>query len=214
MLSRKMTLAAAVVVGLVMIGGTTVGNAANCSNTLADDNLNKLLCGEPLPPEQIEAWRKAAEQGDMFSQVNLGLAYNKGSGVEKDDKEAFRWWHMAAEQGNIAAENYIGAAYHNGLGIEKNEIKSKEWYNKTAKICPANIICKRINDHKPHNIDHGNFIMSLGDDENNKCTYYDQATISETDGYKNSDHVTYNLVTRRFLKGDDGIVCPSTLPRE
>ena len=37
-----------------------------------------------------------AEQGDATAQFNLGLMYDKGEGVLKDEAEAVRWYRLAA----------------------------------------------------------------------------------------------------------------------
>jgi TPR repeat protein len=46
----------------------------------------------------ITWYRKAADQKYGPAQVQLGLAYEQGQGVEKDIKEAIRLYHLAEEQ--------------------------------------------------------------------------------------------------------------------
>lgn len=48
-------------------------------------------------------WMPLAEQGDATAQNNLGVMYEYGLGVPKDDAEAVKWYRMAAEQGNALA---------------------------------------------------------------------------------------------------------------
>ncbi len=48
-------------------------------------------------------WRKKAETGDANAQFNLGVMYDNGMGVPKDDAEAAKWYRLAAEQGNAMA---------------------------------------------------------------------------------------------------------------
>ena len=57
------------------------------------------------------------EQGFAESQYNLGIAYEKGYGVEQSYSEAVYWYTKAAEQGNANAQNNLGVAYHNGNGV-------------------------------------------------------------------------------------------------
>lgn len=45
----------------------------------------------------------AANQGYAFAQYNLGLLYEKGQGVTKNDKEAARLYTLAAKQGDLKA---------------------------------------------------------------------------------------------------------------
>ena len=37
-----------------------------------------------------------AQQGDVKSQVNMGILYEKGQGVPQDLQEAFRWYYLGA----------------------------------------------------------------------------------------------------------------------
>ena len=50
-----------------------------------------------LEAEAVEEWRWPAEQGDAVSQYNLGLAYFRGEGVEKDERQAAGWFRRAAD---------------------------------------------------------------------------------------------------------------------
>jgi len=57
---------------------------------------------------QAVAWyRKAAEQGNAFSQFSLGFMYYNGFGVAKDDAEAVAWFQKAADQGFELAKKII-----------------------------------------------------------------------------------------------------------
>ena len=48
--------------------------------------------------EAVKWYRKAAEQGFAGAQLNLGLCYYNGDGVERDYDEAMKWIRKAAEQ--------------------------------------------------------------------------------------------------------------------
>ena len=48
---------------------------------------------------RIEWLRKGAEQGNVFAQFNLGVAYLKGNGVERNFIEAFKWLYLAETRG-------------------------------------------------------------------------------------------------------------------
>jgi len=50
--------------------------------------------------KSVKWWRKAADLGDANAQLQLGILYSEGKGVEKDEKESVKWWTKAAEQGN------------------------------------------------------------------------------------------------------------------
>lgn len=51
-------------------------------------------------PEALRIWRVLAERGMAVAQNNLGVMYNKGHGVPKDDAQAMAWYTKAAEQGD------------------------------------------------------------------------------------------------------------------
>ncbi|KAF9971830.1 hypothetical protein BGZ73_005123, partial [Actinomortierella ambigua] len=85
--------------------------AAQLNNTWAQSRLGTLCrkgYGEKdqdHPPRYAEAhmWlRKAADKGDVTAQVELGLMYRNGEGVDKDYMEAVHWYRKAADAGNTA----------------------------------------------------------------------------------------------------------------
>ena len=43
---------------------------------------------------------KAADQGHVNAQLNLGNMYEKGRGVAQSDMEAVRWYRTATDQGD------------------------------------------------------------------------------------------------------------------
>jgi ribosomal protein L7/L12 len=49
----------------------------------------------------VKKYRKAAELGDAEGQYRLGLCYQEGFGVTKDEAEAVKWCRKAVEQGFI-----------------------------------------------------------------------------------------------------------------
>ena len=49
-------------------------------------------------------YKKAAEQGELAAQFNVGLYYDVGKGVAQDDAEAVRWYKLAAAQGYSSAQ--------------------------------------------------------------------------------------------------------------
>ncbi|MFP6688182.1 MAG: hypothetical protein VCD31_02525, partial [Alphaproteobacteria bacterium] len=46
----------------------------------------------------LQEFRPLAEQGDADAQTLIGMMYNEGLGVPKNDAEAVKWFHKAAEQ--------------------------------------------------------------------------------------------------------------------
>ena len=57
---------------------------------------------------------KAAEQGEVDAQNNLGAVYENGDGVPQDYAEAVRWYREAANQGYALAQFNLGFLYYEG----------------------------------------------------------------------------------------------------
>ncbi len=79
-----------------------------------------------------ELYRKAAEQGDARAQVDLGVAYAKGEGVPKDEKQAVDWYRKAAEQGDAGAQCNLGILCANGIGVPQDGVLVYMLYNLAA----------------------------------------------------------------------------------
>ena len=45
-------------------------------------------------------YRKAADQGHVEAQYNLGMSYHYGIGVDEDESLAAEWYGKASEQGH------------------------------------------------------------------------------------------------------------------
>jgi TPR repeat protein len=52
-------------------------------------------------------YRKAAESGNIVGQYNMGIMYQYGKGVEKDETTAIYWYRKSARQGYISAQNRL-----------------------------------------------------------------------------------------------------------
>ena len=90
------------------------------------------LCGSLFADQKFDSLRKAAEQGDAWAQNNLGLAYNTGRGVAKDQVESVKWWRKAAEQGDARGQGMLGFAYASGEGVAKDQVEGYAWTNLAA----------------------------------------------------------------------------------
>ena len=80
----------------------------------------------------LKEYRPLAEQGHLGSQLKMGLYYERGYGVPKDDKEAVRWYRMAAEQGDLQARLKLGWMYESGHGVPQNNVEAVRWYRMVA----------------------------------------------------------------------------------
>ena len=77
-------------------------------------------------------YEKAARQGNVTAQNNLGTLYAKGVGTPKNLSQAAYWYRKAAEQGNATAQNNLGILYHEGQGVAKNDKIAADWLSKAA----------------------------------------------------------------------------------
>jgi len=75
---------------------------------------------------------RQAEAGDPVAQLQLGGAYSKGRGVEKNEALAFRWIKTSAEQGYARALGVLAQCYYLGEGVPKDETKALEYAQQSA----------------------------------------------------------------------------------
>lgn len=80
--------------------------------------------------EAAAEWNKrAARQGHMIAQYNMGWAYANGRGVPWDEKKAIKWYTKAAQKGHPSAALNLGFLYLKGDLIEKDNTKAYMWFN-------------------------------------------------------------------------------------
>ncbi|MCH5351272.1 MAG: sel1 repeat family protein, partial [Clostridiales bacterium] len=58
--------------------------------------------------EAVRLFTEIAEGGDPYAQMNLGICYEQGHGVEQDYAEAAKWYRKAAEQGDADSQFNLG----------------------------------------------------------------------------------------------------------
>jgi TPR repeat protein len=66
---------------------------------------------------------KQAAEHDFISE-GIGLCYFFGIGVEKNEKEAFRYFSIAADRNYIAAKYRLGLCYKYGKGVKRNPVEA------------------------------------------------------------------------------------------
>ena len=84
--------------------------------------------------------RDAAELGYGLAQCNLGILYEEGRGVLKDERAAAYWYGRAAEQGIPEAQYYYGGMHASGTGgLPVDGTKAVLWLTRAAenRVAPA-----------------------------------------------------------------------------
>lgn len=77
---------------------------------------------------------KAAEEGQTYAMFVLGVIYQKGKGVEKNNQIAFEWFTKSAKdgKGEYPAMLLLGNYYYEGKEIPKDDLKAFYWWSKAA----------------------------------------------------------------------------------
>ena len=80
----------------------------------------------------LSYYQKAADAGHEEAMLRLGLIYDDGEIVTKDDVQAAKWFEKSAEAGNSTGMNNIAYAYRYGSGVQQDYKKAIYWYNKAV----------------------------------------------------------------------------------
>jgi TPR repeat protein len=83
-------------------------------------------------PKAVEWFQKAAMQGNINAQRDLGMLFKLGVGVEEDAKSAFMWLQRAAVQGNDVAQYNLGLMYADGAGVKLDLSRASAWLTLAA----------------------------------------------------------------------------------
>jgi len=60
----------------------------------------------PKERNKAEGYREKAYEGDTKAMNNLGVCYERGTGVPKDERKGLKWIHKATFQGFQPAIDY------------------------------------------------------------------------------------------------------------
>ncbi|MCM0080509.1 SEL1-like repeat protein [Geomonas sp. Red32] len=70
----------------------------------------------------------AADQGDGRAQRLLGLMFLKGSGMERNPREAAAWFQLSARQNDPLAQRNLAVLYRTGVGVARSPQDAFRWY--------------------------------------------------------------------------------------
>jgi len=80
----------------------------------------------------IASLKALAKSGDAEAMFQLGRAYYRGEGVEKDPKAGATFVTKAAEAGFPEAIENMGVIYYRGNGVPLNEGTAEKWFRRGA----------------------------------------------------------------------------------
>jgi TPR repeat protein len=67
------------------------------------------------------------------AQARIGVLYDKGLGVQRDENEALKWFRKAAEKNEPTAQFNVGFYYLCGRGsLPRNDQEAVRWFEKAA----------------------------------------------------------------------------------
>ncbi|MCA1925305.1 MAG: sel1 repeat family protein [Thiobacillus sp.] len=84
------------------------------------------------PPAPVRDPHALASSGDANAQLALGIRYQEGDGVIKNDTEAAKWFARAAKSGLAEAQYRYGLALLEGRGVVQDYKAAFAWIKKTA----------------------------------------------------------------------------------
>ena len=96
---------------------------------LAESTASTFAGMTPAEVKAFESCKAEAEKGNPLDQFNLGIRYEDGAGVPKDQAQAVSWYRKAAEQGHAEAQINMGLCYVTGSGVAKDEIEAYAYWN-------------------------------------------------------------------------------------
>ncbi|MBW2117051.1 MAG: SEL1-like repeat protein, partial [Deltaproteobacteria bacterium] len=80
--------------------------------------------------EALKCFQKAAEKGYADAQNYVGLMYDEGKGVRRDERESLKWFQKAADQGHAGAQRYIALIKDAQKEKRKEKIEIRSLFDK------------------------------------------------------------------------------------
>ena len=151
-----------------------------------------LFCFFNADAQYTKVLMQKADKGDPSAQMFLGLCYQEGNGVEKNDSLAVYWFEKSARKGLSEAQVMLGNCYRYGKGVEKDSTKAFELYEQ-ASWCGGSLGLDALGDCYYYGI-------AVERDVIRARYYYSKAAER---GYKKSK-IKYNKI--RFKKDEDELI--------
>lgn len=87
---------------------------------------------EYVPEVFSENLLQKAKKGEAKAEVDLGIAYFLGQGIQENSVEAFSLFKSSSKKGNLVADYYLALCYGSGEGTEENKEKAISYLKKAA----------------------------------------------------------------------------------
>ena len=84
--------------------------------------------------EAARWYRRAAEQGLVTAQYNLGVMYYEGTGVLEDSIQAYAWFNIAAANGYKDANEAKAELNLTQASIEKAQARSRKMVEENPRL--------------------------------------------------------------------------------
>lgn len=107
--------------------------------------------GASICADELEAIRRAAEEGDPSAQFEYGSYLARQNDDDSKMREAVKWYRKAAEQGHAGGQEALGRAYSLGQVVPESDQEALKWYRKAAKQGNAKAqegVCVRVYDEE------------------------------------------------------------------
>ena len=111
--------------------------AATQGNVTAQYMTGRLYAALSYNVAAVKWYTKAAEQECPEAQYELGVCYEAGDGVGKDEAKAAELYRKAAVQGYAEAQKKLGDCYTHGTGVAKDLEQAFEQGGKTGQCKSA-----------------------------------------------------------------------------
>jgi len=119
----------------ILVAGLVMGLATGPALADTASGLTHFHDGE-FAEAQL-AWRQAAQQGDGRAALYLGVSYDAGQGVPRDEIQALLWYRRAADAGNASGMFNLGVMYDAGRGTPRDPEEAVRWYLRAAEAGSA-----------------------------------------------------------------------------
>lgn len=108
---------------LMLIGFLTAAFADNTQNSLEGQNYTDAF------------WKVYTDalRGDKVAQFQVGVMFERGLGINKNEAEAAGWYEKSGKQGYVDAQYNIGIMYASGRGVLQNDGMAMMWLALAAK---------------------------------------------------------------------------------